>query len=66
MIIQVQILEVAFTDVIWGHTRSPTCFANNPRLKIDIDTVMVSLFSLCHHALTDMQHDLLGSTCDLT
>ena len=68
--IQVQILVGDFhigylgsDDVIRGRQQ---IFANNSRLKRAKDTSVVSLCSSCQDASNDMQHDLLGSTCDLT
>ena len=68
--IQVQILvgdlhkgHLGSDDVIRGHQE---VFANNSRMKRATDTGMVSLCSSCQDASPDMQHDLLGSTCDLT
>ena len=50
-------------DVTRGHQQ---VFANNSRLKIVTDVGVVSLRSSCQDTSPDMQHDLLGSTCDLT
>ena len=48
-------------DAIRGHQQ-----VNNSRMKRASDTGMVSLCSCCQDASPDMQHDLLGSTCDHT
>ena len=40
-------------------------FANSSRLKRATDMGVVSLCLSCQDASTDMQHDLLRSTCDL-
>ena len=45
-----------------GHRQS---FANNSGLKRAADMGVVSLCLSCQAASTDMQHDLLSSTCDL-
>ena len=50
-------------DVIRGHQQ---VFANNSRLIEATDMGVVSLWSSCPDASTDMQSDLLGSKCDLT
>ena len=50
-------------DVILGHQQ---VFANNSRLNRATYTCMVSLCWSCQHASPDVQHDLLGSTCDHT
>ena len=68
--IQVQILvselhkgHQGSDDVIKGQKQ---VFAYNSRMERATDTCMVSLCSSCHNASPDMQHNLLGSTCDLT
>ena len=45
--------------------KSPTIFANNSRLKRATDMGVVSLCLYGQDASTDLQYDLLGSTCDL-
>ena len=67
--IQVQILvsdlhksHLGSDDVIRGHQQ---IFANNSRLERATDMGLVSLCSSCQDASPDMQHDLLGLTCDL-
>ena len=50
-------------DIIRGHQQ---VFANNSRWKRATDMEVISLCSSCQHASPDMQHDLLGPTCDLT
>ena len=58
---------VTFIEVIWDHLRSPTgLIANNSLLKNVRDMAVVSLCLSCRDASTDMQHDILGSKCDLT
>ena len=68
--IQVQILvgdlhkgHPVSDGVIRGHQQ---VFANNSRLKRVTDVGVVSLCSSCQDTSPDMQHDLLGSTCDFT
>ena len=68
--IQVQILvgdlykgHLGSGDIIRVHKQ---VFANNSRMKRTTDTGMVSLCSSCQDASPDMQHNLLGSTSDLT
>ena len=51
-------------DVIRGHQQF--FFTNNSRLKIATNMGLVSLCLFCQDASTDTQHDLLGSTRDLT
>ena len=53
------------SGVKWRHPRSPAVFANKSRLKRATDMGVVSLSLFCHDASPDMQHDLLGSICDL-
>ena len=52
--------------VRWRNPRSTTVFLLNSRLKIATNVGLVSLYLFCQDASTDMQHDLLGSTRDLT
>ena len=47
------------------HLRSPTIFANNLRLKKARDVKVIPLCLSRHSASTDMQLDLLGSSCDI-
>ena len=49
-------------DIIQGNQQ---VFANNSRLKRATDTCMVSLCLSCQDESPDVQHALLGSTCDL-
>ena len=49
-------------EVIRGHQQ---IFANKSRLKRATDTGLISLSLSCQDASPDMQHDLLGSACDL-
>ena len=50
-------------DIIRGHQQ---IFADNSQMKRATDTGMVSLCSSCQDTSPHMQHDILGSTCDLT
>ena len=68
--IQVQILvgdlhkgHLGSDDVIRGQKQF---FANNSGTNRATDTGVFSLCSSCQDASPDMQHDLFGSTCDLT
>ena len=68
--IQVQILvgdlhkgHLGSDDVIRGHQE---VFVNNLRMNRATDTGMVSFCSSCQDPSLDMQHDLLGSTWDLS
>ena len=54
--------RLGLDDVIQGHQEM---FSNNSRLERATDMGQVSLCSSCQDASPDMQHDLLGSTCDL-
>ena len=49
-------------DVIRCHQQ---VFVNNSRLKRNTDMGVVSLRSSCQDASSEIQHALLGPTCDL-
>ena len=55
--------DLGSDDVSWGHQQVST---NNSWLKRATDMGVISLCLSGQDALTDMQHDLLGRTCDLT
>ena len=65
-------LQILVGDVHKGHLGSDDVIrhyqqviANKSRLNRATDMGVVSLSLPCQDASPDMQHDLLGSTCDL-
>ena len=53
------------SGVIWHHPSNQQVLANNSQLKRATGMDVVALCLYCHDQSTDLQHELLGSTCDL-
>ena len=64
--------QMLVDDLHKGHLRSDDVirvrqqvFANKSRLKRATDMGVISSSLCCQDASPDMQHDVLGSTCDI-